>query len=235
MEKIYKLEKIPKSNKKTLNLVAKFQQEKELQEIVIGKILGDGSITKTGNLNFYHGAKQKEYIEHCYALFFNFTKQKGVIATPRLRKQDGKKHDCLYFETCAIFKEYMPLFYKYEENTNQRIKIIPNNLENLLTARSLAYWIMDDGAKTGKNLILCTHSFSLEENKFLIKILETKFALNCKLQTQKKPNSKEKEVWFYIQINNVDYLWNLVKEYIHPSMQYKFGKYCNPTPIITTL
>ena len=34
-------------------------------------------------------------------------------------------------------------------------KIIPVNLAEFLTARSLAYWVMDDGYKAGKGFCLC--------------------------------------------------------------------------------
>jgi LAGLIDADG DNA endonuclease family len=40
-------------------------------------------------------------------------------------------------------------------------KIIPNNIADLLTSVSLAYWIMVDGSFTGSGLKLHTNAFSL--------------------------------------------------------------------------
>ena len=40
-------------------------------------------------------------------------------------------------------------------------KLVPNNLNELLTTRGLAYWIMDDGGKSVHNqTTLHTRSFS---------------------------------------------------------------------------
>lgn len=43
---------------------------------------------------------------------------------------------------------------------------------------------MDDGSKMSgdKGVILCTESFTLEENYFLIKILTDKLYLDCNIQ-----------------------------------------------------
>lgn len=228
MEKIYLLKKIPKSNKNTLALMEKFKQEHDLIAISIGKILGDCSINKSGNLIFCHSIKQKEYIEHCYNLFKEFTKS-GIKLRHRVRK--GVNNQELCFDTCALYKEYIDLFYINEPITNKRIKIIPPNLGELLTKKSLAYWIMDDGTRTHNSLMLCTHSFSLEENQLLVQILAEKFKLDCKIMTCKNQNTLG-AFWHPIQINNVAFLWNLVKEDIIPSMRYKFGKFCDlPLPL----
>lgn len=50
MEKKFLYKPIPKSKPQTLAMIEKFKTETELNEIVIGKILGDGCINKTGNL-----------------------------------------------------------------------------------------------------------------------------------------------------------------------------------------
>jgi hypothetical protein len=46
----------------------------------------------------------------------------------------------------------------------KKIKIVPKNIHKLLTARGLAYWIMDDGGKSKYNeMILHTRAFNLKE------------------------------------------------------------------------
>jgi len=42
-------------------------------------------------------------------------------------------------------------------------KVIPSNIEELLTPVPLAYWAMDDGAKLSSGFLLCTHSFLLSD------------------------------------------------------------------------
>jgi hypothetical protein len=87
-----------------------------------------------------------------------------------------KFHNAIKFQTLSLpcFNKYKELFY----NTDG-IKIIPNNLMDLLTERGLAYWIMDDGYKYSKGLYICTDSYTFEETEFLCDILRTKFGLEC--------------------------------------------------------
>lgn len=67
---------------------------------------------------------------------------------PTILTRNDKKRDLitqsLYFRTLAMpcLNYYYDLFYK------DKIKVIPRNLDKLLTARGLAYWIMDDGGKS---------------------------------------------------------------------------------------
>lgn len=200
----------PKSNKKTLALTAKFKTETILNEIVIGKILGDGSINKTGSLNFCQSVKQRVYLEHCYQLFKPYLREHKQICS-NLQIRAGKQNESLYFETCAIFKEFLPLFYKYETSSNKRIKIIPKNINEYLTFRGLAYWVMDDGTYNKGRVYLCTHSFTQEENILLCQVLETKFSLSCALIKRKNPKIKG-EFWYNIKIRDPIHLWNLVKD-----------------------
>lgn len=226
MEKVYKLKGIPKSTPKTIELTKKFQMDTLLNEVFIGKILGDASINKTGNLCISQGIAQKEYIEHCFTLFKNYIRP-GRQINSYMNKRKGKLHEILSFETCAIFKEYLPLFYRYEENTNKRIKIIPENIGEMLTLRSLAYWIMDDGGYKSGRVTLSTHSFTLQENIFLATIIENKFSLDCTI-VQVSNHNKIGDYWYVIKINDTSLLWSLVQEYILPSFYYKFGTYAKP-------
>ena len=56
--------------------------------------------------------------------------------------------------------------------SSKGVKYILDNLENFITARSLAYWVMDDGYKTTSGFYLCTESYTLEDNQKLSKILK---------------------------------------------------------------
>ena len=65
---------------------------------------------------------------------------KGIVMTTRV-------YPC--------FTEWHNIFY-----VNNK-KIVPLDLYNLLTYEALAYWIMCDGTKSSKGLILQTQSFTL--------------------------------------------------------------------------
>ena len=59
-----------------------------------------------------------------------------------------------------------------------KIKIIPYNIYDLLTPIALAHWIMDDGVKRNKGLVLCTDSFSISDVVRLSNVLRIKYGLN---------------------------------------------------------
>lgn len=96
-------------------------------------------------------------------------------------------------------------------------KIIPKNINNLLTARSLAYWIMDDGGRANYGIRIATNSFTLEEIEILVKVLKDKFDLNCTIQ---KIETVGQSI-IYIKAESMSKLNELVQPYMHKSMLYK--------------
>lgn len=70
---------------------------------------------------------------------------------------------------------YRELFYNLEGK-----KIIPNNINQLLTPRGLAYWIRDDGSIQNKGLHLNVYGLTLDEVVKLKSTLENLFIpINC--------------------------------------------------------
>lgn len=108
------------------------------------------------------------------------------------------------------FNIYRELFYNLEGK-----KILPSNLEDLLTARGLAHWLMDDSYKSGKGLYICTESFTLIEMDFLINILKSKFDLEC--SKHKYTNGYR----IYVHSTSKDKLIGLVKPYFVQHFYYK--------------
>ena len=97
------------------------------------------------------------------------------------------------------------------------IKIIPNDLDNLLTPRGLAYWIMDDGYNYEKGFYICTESFTLEEQELLSIILKNKFGLDS------KPHKHSNGYRLYIYSTSKDKLLQLIKPYLISHFCYKFN------------
>ena len=65
-----------------------------------------------------------------------------------------------------MFTEFRDLFYP------NGVQIVPPIIGELLTARGLAYWAMDDGTKSGgSGFHLCTHSFTLKQVELLCLVL----------------------------------------------------------------
>ena len=149
-------------HKITLERILKISNNIELREITIGKILGDGYINKEGNLTIMQSIKQKDYVFHLYEKYKEYVNKEPKI---KVNYRNGIQNQCYWFMTQAIFKEYEKLFYVNDLLTNKRRKIIPSNIEELLTARGLAYWIMEDGTYD-YGIVLCTYSLTIEEVRY---------------------------------------------------------------------
>lgn len=153
-----------------------------LHDIIIGLLLGDLSAEKPNKncntrLQFKQSLINKEYILHLYSLFQEFCGTQPLnMSYFDSRVNKNKKYNSIKFQTLSLpcFNVYRELFYNSEGK-----KILPNNIEQLLTPKGLAYWFMDDGYKAEKGLYICTESYSLDEIKILLNILKNKFHLNC--------------------------------------------------------
>lgn len=148
--------------------------------ILIGKILGDGTLEKNGyysRLRVCHSSKQREYVFWLYKELKDLsTKKPRFIMTDNER---GKLYQ-YRFDTYSlpVVDRYRKLFY------NNGKKIVPRNIFKLLTSPiSLAVWYMDDGYKRTDNsgLYLCTSGFTKLENLRLKECLFTNFGLETNL------------------------------------------------------
>lgn len=142
------------------------------------------------------------------------TKYKSIFF---ILKSTNKVYSTLYLNTRSLpcFNEFYSLFYLNGK------KIVPKNIGKLLTARSLAYWSQDDGNKNGSGFVLNTQSFTKAEILLLIKVLKTKFDLNCSLHTRKATKRTLESYTFYIKAESIPKFKELIKPFFHESMRYK--------------
>ena len=63
-------------------------------------------------------------------------------------------------------------------------KKIPINIADLMTARGLAYWYMDDGTADRSGYIIYTNNLNLSEVENLVQIFNFKLNLNCTIQSR---------------------------------------------------
>ena len=191
-----------------------------LKEILIGLLLGDlyiQNFTKNENTNlqFEQGLVHKDYIYHLYDLFKDY-----CIAEPKIsdRKPDyrtNKIYTRIRFHTYVLpcFNEFYLLFYPDGK------KNIPQNIGELLTPLSLAFWAMDDGnKKSNNNFIFNTNSYTLKEVELLSSVLKEKFNLDCSIQ---RHNKNKEQFRIYIKSKSIVHFKNLVSPYFHESMLYK--------------
>ena len=120
---------------------AHLQITKELDEILIGTMLGDLTAEKpkqnsNTRLHFKQSIINKVYIDHLFDIFKEYCGSKPLVMSKfdkRANKQ--KTYSAIKFQTLSLpcFNRYRDLFYQ------NNLKIVPLNLDELLTAKGLSY------------------------------------------------------------------------------------------------
>ena len=203
-------------------------------EALIGNLLGDGSLRFTHkelewkpkvNTNALYAMtlKNKDYVYH---LWQNIYKDICTNTPPRPwpNPKTGKPISQYAFSSKSLpaLTILHSQWYLWSETKKNFIKIVPINIDKLLTPIGLAHWIMDDGFKSGKRVVLCTESFTLEEVELLKKVLESKFELKVSIQNRKTSGGIQ---GYRLAISSYSRakLISLVEPYFIPSMKYKLG------------
>lgn len=197
---------------------ASFILSDNLREILVGLLLGDlHGRFRCGKTSFCfkQGIIHDEYIYHLYEIFKKYCPSVPKIAQSLPDSRTGEKYTSIYFYTYTLpcFNELYHSFYI------SRVKVIPENIGDLFTPVSLAYWIADDGCwnKIGRYVSLSAESFTLKEVEFLIKVLNNKFNLNC----YKCKNGTAYKI--IIPSYSVSALQKLVSLQIPPMFRHKIG------------
>ncbi len=189
-----------------------------LLEIAIGLMLGDLHAEKPSakhntRLQFHHSEVQGAYLYHLYDLFKDYCGAGPFGASffdsrpSRMKTYFSVKFSTLSIPCFNIFRE---LFYN-----SSGVKYIPFNLGDYFTARSLAYWFMDDGYKSLDGYYFCTESFSENDINILLALLSTKFDLTCSVH--KTTNGPR----IYIQSVSISKFNELIGPYLLKEFNYK--------------
>lgn len=194
--------------------------------MMIGKLLGDGSITKQKGrrprFQFTHVNTDLDWSRYCYDQLSNTI----PLNPPMLKKTIDPR----------LIKGYSLSYYVQSKTSNiicylrkkwyvNRKKIIPFDLLKIyFNKQTLAWWYMDDGHLKIKDnipqkIILSTESFTTEENKSLIHFLDQTYNLKFRLD-------KQNRIILYNQFQ-IKYFLYLVQPYLHPSMYRKIIPYQN--------
>jgi LAGLIDADG DNA endonuclease family len=199
---------------------SKFKLDFYLKQILIGNILGDVYMRRFSEkanaiIIFRQGSINASYLLHLYNLYQEFVTTPPAVSSIT-DKNTGKIRYNLIFATLALpcFNELYEAFYLEGK------KIIPNNIADLLSEVSLAYWIMDDGSFTGSGLKLHTNAFSLEELNLLIQALDKNFSIKASVNVS---NREKSQFSLYISKNQMSLVKDLVIKHIHPDMLYKLN------------
>jgi hypothetical protein len=200
---------------------------KTLREILIGVILGDAHIGRTGLskafISFEQSSKKAEYLKHLHDLVqkegLPLIKE-GLTTYSRKDPRYSVKNNSLYFRTQSL-EELKPLADIFLDENGK--KHIPYNIKEVLTHRGLAYWIMDDGQQVKRGgVTLCTDNYDEGEVNLLQEALKENFDLDTNIHNKKsKSGSHYKRI--YIPKSGLDELKSEIFPYIHDSMLYKLN------------
>ena len=191
----------------------------EVYSVLIGSILGDCHAERlpSGGVRFIfkQSAVHKDYL----FWLFDFFRHRGYCTNNLPVKSTLKSGGDKYYEfyrfntfTYSSLLDIYKLFY-----TSTKKKVIPNNIEELLTPLALAIWLMDDGTFKSPGLRIATNCFKKQEVELLGRALDNKFNIKSSLHYN---NAKYQ---LYIKKESMPLLKKLVLPHIVPSMLYKLG------------
>lgn len=170
-------------------------------------------------------AKVYEYMLSLYNSTYAQFSKSGLWSYPNINLPQhlGKVVTQYSFNTRSlpVFTDLHKLWYRWDDNLAGFVKIVPDCISEMFSAISLAHWIMEDGYfdNYGRSLtvILCTECFTKIECELLQKVLLS-FGINSTLKIRDSANYRIR-----ISKKSMPLLRELVKPYMHPSMNYKLG------------
>lgn len=170
-------------------------------------------IVYNSRFSYKDSIKNIKYIKNIYDILVPY-----CINKPKLIKSRGKTKNIIELNT-----RLLPCFTILKNKFYQgRIKIIPKDIYNYISYESLAHIIMGKGLFQKKGgIILNLNNYTTIELIYLMNILNIKFNLDCILHKITDKNKTGKYV-IYIKLDSVKNLYPHIKEYIIPSIDYKF-------------
>ena len=209
--------------------MSKYTVPSEIWEVTTGELLGDGHISydpinapqRNARLEFTFSAKILHYVNYLKFDVLSFICTNSRVTPWPNTKFTDKEPTQYWFSSkrLSVVSELHSVWYKRVDN--KFIKILPLNIEKLLTPVGLAHWIMGDGYYSYGSVILCTDNFTKDEVSNLIKILDEKFSLKASLKKRKNVSNV---VWrISISKLSLENLKKLVLPHVIPEMVYKLG------------
>lgn len=210
--------------------LSKYLIPSSVWEVITGELLGDGHISYdpinspqiNARLEFTFAAKILHYVNY---LKFNVLAPICTSSSPTSWSNpnlDSKEPTQYWFSTKRLPSITNLYFSWYKEIDGKFIKILPFNIEELLTPVALAHWIMGDGYFADGCVKICTDNFTKEEVLRLIEILHVKYGIKASINQRTNPGGIIK---WRIRISklSMDKLISLVRPYFIPEMVYKLG------------
>jgi len=202
-------------------------------DTLVGSLLGDGSLRFTKkdssgknkpntHCSYAITLKSREYTYYLWETLSPLCTK--TIPRPWPNPKTGKPASQYNFSTRSlpVLTEMYDKWYKWDDLIKRYIKVVPLDIEVLITPRSLAIWIMDDGFKKGNGVGLATECFTEEEVDRLKYVLENKFGLLVSKNNRSTSGGK-KRFRLVISAKSKKILHSLVIPYLIPDMLYKLN------------
>lgn len=216
------------------NIVGRLQSlfPSHQRDVMMGSLLGDARLEcrsrglrspMTARFRVHHGERQKEYVYWKYGILKDM-----VLREPQEASWDNPKrglHEVSwYFHTKSLPELAILYHYFYRNN----VKILPDDIFDLVTPAALAVWFMDDGSNTHHGITMNTHGFTHEEHMRLIYSFQTVYGLNARLVRDRTK--------FKLAFGKREHekLIAVVRPHIIPSMTYKINNPRNDLVAETT-
>ena len=186
------------------------------------------NLKRNASLTFSQSFTKFHYFMFIFNILSHYCSSFPILQFKKILKTRSKTYTAIRFSTRALpcLTELYKLFYKISSinsigDINLNImKVIPNDIFNLLTPIALAHWIMGAGSRRGSGLLLCTDKFSIQEVVLLINVLIIRYNLKCTININK---NKPGQYRIYISTKSMNNLVSIVKPHMMPSMLYKLN------------
>ena len=184
---------------------------------LVGLLLSDAWIqfadltNKNARLGFKQGMINFPYFWHVFTFLSHYCSSFPHLILSN-RSNERAFGIELYTRSLPCFTQLHSIFY----DNGVKVEPPPGVLYNLLTPVALAHWIMGDGYKFRKALILCTDSNTIHDVVRLMNVLIIRYRLVCSLRSI-RPNQYR----IFIYFKSMPLLRSIVIPYMDPSMLYK--------------
>jgi len=192
------------------------------EQIILGSLLGDGFLDKSGSFRLRHSVKQIEYARWVLKKLSNHSTYEDVKVSDDYDERHDSFNKTCFFSTLSHSGIREIIKYTYLDG-ERKVSIEWLNKINDL---GLAIWFMDDGTtdfshrNTWDSLPVCkifTCSFSYAENKIIQGWFKDKYGINPSIK-YKKVN---KNPYLYFNCDDSLKLISIINPFVIDSMRYK--------------
>lgn len=201
-----------------------------LLHAAVGQLLADAyadksSATSNTRLTWSFGSGYEQYAGFIATLFSDYCK-KGVYSVNVVAKKGGDSYTNYRLKTATlpVFNALYDMFYVLDPMTNKRVKIVPFNIDDLMSAVTLAHLIMGDGGyNKGMNIVrIYTYNFTLEDCTRLALSISN-LGIFTQVKYDRLGKHGEKQYILKIDSTQLDSLRNMVLPHMDASMHYRVG------------